>query len=507
MAATVSAYPANHAAVYRPMNLKVQRTDPALNEVAEVFIADSSDVSTLGNGLEVGDVVLRYASTVQGSIPAIVGQTILLNAGMGQYAGVHLITKAFTVSANKYAVLDTTAQGDFTPVSPLGSMRVWLNNYTVWVKVLVYADPNGTPNEIIFSGQPNNSGLTTLELGHRIKDEFSHRIEALTTGSILNAHGVTATFYRLHIAEVYDVPGETDEVDPFDGTHDIAVDDVEDPGTFRVAVNAVHPYHSDTLDWTTTNLSGYAVGGSNFARKFLTNAPRSLTLQDNDEFTVFMLVEDSLFSPDYDLPAMTLRVFDVTGPSPTFVDVIELDAIGRTSAVGFGIGPANIAPFMTVPDKYRIYVSVENEDALSEYIEVTVESKCGEGERTIAWLNKLGGIDQYTFRGREIQTSKTERAAIQRPYSGSTSFDYRRRQYRAEPERVTMVSTRLVQASTRKWLVNDLTESANAIVQYGDLWQPCIIASGELEASTTKPGPKVVTIEYTTGADNLSQQA
>ena len=66
MAATLITEPTSPASCYRPLQFAIERDDPAVNLIDEVFIADASDVSTIGNGLEVGDVVVKYSTTING---------------------------------------------------------------------------------------------------------------------------------------------------------------------------------------------------------------------------------------------------------------------------------------------------------------------------------------------------------------------------------------------------------------------------------------------------------
>jgi hypothetical protein len=250
----------------------------------------------------------------------------------------------------------------------------------------------------------------------------------------------------------------------------------------------------------------FAVGGSNFQRKFLSTMPRSVTLAPTDRLTMFMLTGTGTSTPGYDTANLTIRVFNITGSSPTLVGSTSVDA-GVTAAFGVGVGPANLAGTFTLPAKYRVFVSNVGEVGLSEFVDITVESKCTENRRSFAWLNKLGGVDQYTFTGREIGTSKTKRATVKKPYSTGTGFDFQERTYRSEPDRFRTVSTAPLRREFRRWLAEDLCETANGIVDVYGRWCPCIIVSSDARAFSTGPGMPPLTIEYKAGVDNLSQQA
>ncbi len=517
MAASLTSSPASPASCYRPLVFRVARTDPAGTLMEEIFIADAGDVSALANGLEVGDVVMKYTGSIFGGIPVVAGQTIILDADCGPYKGVQMVTNAFDDGGDHYAVIDALDQGDFTPATAfVGSFKVWLNNYTVFCRVLTYTDPMGSPQTVDLKAQPDTSGVCVFHANNVIKDYFSHRIDTFMGpvpggGIVQNAHGVTALFYRVHIAEVYDVPGETAEVDPFDGDHDVHVDDVEDVATFRVAVNAVHPYAGALLDWATASFEDFIATGTTGDALFLTNAPRvstgiSLTLGEDDHFRAHLLTSES-YSGGYGV-VYSLRVFDMTSGSPSLIGSgIDVELDDPTAAFALAVGPADLSGTITVPDKYRILLSNADDHLISEYIDVSGDRKCKENERPFAWLNKLGGVDLYTFRGREISTSKTRRASVRKPYASGTGFDYTERQYRAEPQRSAMVSTLPVSKPMRKWIVEDMTESPNVNVMVEDRACTCVVLTDEVISGNSGPLYKPVTIEYRLGVDNLSQQA
>ena len=519
MAATVSSTPASPASCYRPLQYVVVRTDPAGTLLEEIFIADASDVSTLGSGLVVGDVVVKYTGSIFGGIPVVAGQTIILDSDCGPYEGVQMVTLQFDDSGDHYAVIDAVDAGDFTPASAfVGSFKVWLSNYTIHLKILVYTDPEGTPQEVLLKALPGANTSVTFNVDTRIRDYFNHDISAFAKavpGATLaqDAHGVTALFYRVHIAEVYDVPGETALVDPYDGDHDILEDDTEDLATMKVAVNAIHPFAGPLIDWTDTDFSDFIVGGTDFERKFLTNAPRGtigvqtgvkLNMATTDRFRLHMLTDAA---EDHEV-AYTLRVYNGDGASLTFISAIAATiASTTTSAVSFGVGPADLSPYITLPGRYVLFVSDVSETSYSEPIEVIVDSKCKEVRRPFAWLNKLGGIDAFTFTGREFSTSKVKRAVVKKPYGTGTGFDFRQRTYRSEPERSRTVASAPVNRDVSKWLGEDLGESANVVTTENSIVCPVVVTTSDIAAHTTGPFHKPVTIDYMMGVDNMSQQA
>ena len=100
MAASVTDSPSNYVSAYRPMNITVERDDPAGSQVSFIRPATASDVSTLGNGLAEGDILVSHA-VLQGSVIAQADQTVHIYEGCGDYNGVHTILNAFDVSGTR----------------------------------------------------------------------------------------------------------------------------------------------------------------------------------------------------------------------------------------------------------------------------------------------------------------------------------------------------------------------------------------------------------------------
>ncbi len=521
MAATVIAQPVTPASAYRPLQFQVQRTDPSGNLIIQVFIADATDASTIGSGeIEVGDVVVEYTSSIFGSVPVAIGQTILLDADCGPYAGVQMITSLVVVTGTTYLVIDAEDAGDFTPAASTGAMKVWLDNYRVYLRVLTYLTAAGAPVIDQLEASPYHSGIAYLNADIVVREHFTHRIEQLAKavpGGVTlaqDAHRISALFYRVWITEAYDTPGAA-YPDPFDGAHNVYLDDVSDLATIRVAVNGVHPFAGEALNWSTAGMGSHEVGtNDDFLQRFMTDAPakmigafagRSLEMGVADRFRVHMLTNASTgHEVDY-----TLRVIDRTGGvSGSVVGTVPLD-LGSlvTSAFSIAIGPADLAPFMTVPDAYAVYVSNVAEDGFSEPFEISVQSGCTENRRVLGGLNPLGGYDTYTFTGREFEEEEAKRAIIQKPYGTGTGYDFTERTYRNEPMRPFTVSSAPISNTVRKWIARFLSRSPNVLTIQNAIVCPAIITSKNIPSSTTGPYNKPVTVDFRLGVENLAQQA
>lgn len=523
MAATVISEPVSPASAYRPLQFRVQRTDPSGNLIVRIFLADATDASTIGTGeIKVGDVVVEYTSSIFGSVPVNIGQTILLDADCGPYAGVQMITSMVVVSGTTYLVIDAADAGLWIPAASTGSMKVWLSNYAVYCRVLIYANNATTPEIATLEGQADTLGIAKFNVDLVIKDYFKRDISKLAKevpGGVTlaqNAHGISAMFYRVWFTEVYDLPGTLQTAqDPFDGYHNIEFDDTNDLTSMRVAVNGVHPFAGERLNWTTIGMGSHEVDtGNNSIQRFMTDAPekvigskigRSLEMSSTDRFRVHMLTNAT---DGHEVDYLLHVVFRTGGFTGGTIATIPLDLSGVvTSAFSVAIGPADLAPFMTIPPAYGVFVSNPANDHLSEYFEVILANPCVENKRVIGGLNPLGGYDTFTFTGREFQEEEAVRATIKKPYDVGSGFDFTEATYKVDPSRPFTVSSAPISNSVRKWIARYLSRSPNVITIHNGIVCPAIITSKTIPSSTTGAWNKPITIDFRMGVDNIAQGA
>lgn len=498
MSATLSSSPSSMASAYRPIEYRIQRSDPANSRVYFIRPATASDVATLGSGLEEGDILVQHQAWA-GPVPGVAGQTILFDDDCEVYAGVWTVLSTFTALGDLYSVIDAPDLGTFTG-SPFGSARVYLDNYVIWCRLRVWTDPNADPSTVYLPASPDETGLVTFNVAPTLAVFFSEDIELYArpwSGTIIqSAHGLTALTYRATFFEVYSSPGVTAALDPWqDGT------EVHDDEADLVAVNAVHPYHAELTTWGSATLSDFAVGSS--SRKFLTYAPRTITIGENDLFRLHIL-SGSVLSFNHFLEVREVNPDGTT----TLVGSYNVAVSGTVAAVSIGVGPADLSPLLTVPDRYRVRLLNSEDAVISESFEFVVDRTCKENRRPIGWLGKLGGVDLYTFTGREIETSSATRITVSKRMGSGTGFDYATRGFRSEPRRVFTNSTGAIGANVRGWLSRELCESANVVLKLSDtLVTPIVLTSNEHLSANSGGVFRPLTITYVRGTDNEAQDA
>ena len=525
MPASLNSAPSTPASVYRPMVFDFERDDQTGAQVTEIRVADAADVTALGSGLAVGDILVEHAAPLDGTpVPIAEGQTVLIRR-CGLYNGIKKVLKVIDQdgSAPDYMVIEAPDYGTVTPST--GSIRVWLDRYALVCEVSVYEYVGSDPVVLLLTGTADNAGNIRIDVSKPLRDYFTKPLNQfglpISGGMVAqDAHAFTATFYRVRIAETYALPGEPYPTDAFIGAlgSDILLDDFEDEDApyYRVAVNAVHPYQRNDeagnplLTWAELTLSAYEIDGVN-VREALTYAPRNLTMADTDHFRLHYLTPSTHPTHDPFTVNFLLKVFSVAdNGTETLVDTIPFDfSATEMAAVSIGIGPADLEPFITVPAKYNVSLCASEDDTirLGQKYYITVDSTCKEVRRPIIVQNLLGGADHYSFTGREVVSTKagtmqallssapmpkdvrlwvgenlTARgkvATIEKPYSGGVGTDWTERVYKGPNAILRLSSTRTAPI---------IIETDETIRNSGPLLRP-------------------LTINYRLGVDQISQQS
>ena len=177
------------------------------------------------------------------------------------------------------------------------------------------------------------------------------------------------------------------------------------------------------------------------------------------------------------------------------------------------VGPAALGNVNT-PDTayYRMALVNFDETFISEIMRINVDRTCHEANERFYWLNKLGGIDQYTYTGRTTQVTTIERSVSQKPYMPrpvATPYygDYQRRMYATMPDRRYISRTKPIGQDVTEWITQDLFESANVKMnRAGTWWTEVLLYSTEQQGITTKGGNTILNTEYALGTDNITQR-
>jgi hypothetical protein len=285
---------------------------------------------------------------------------------------------------------------------------------------------------------------------------------------------------------------------------------------YRV-VNMVHPYHQEfndggiALDWQDT-LDDYIFSQQATGRKFLTWGDRNTQqVGPNDPFYLAMLWDAGSQTNGTDLVVSTYQ------SDGTFINSTSFDLDATPDYAAFlNVGPDALGSAIPANAAYYLVgVRNRNDGFISETFRLNIDRNCHEVGRRMYWQNKLGGIDQYTFKGREVERTVTQRDSIVRRYIPLNSTrGFNARMYRTTPERRFVLSSLQVNGDVLRWLVQDFFESSDVAALINTKartphywWTPVLILSDEAMGRTSENLLQRLVIEYTLGVDNRSQYA
>ena len=282
---------------------------------------------------------------------------------------------------------------------------------------------------------------------------------------------------------------------------------------FRTA-NMIHPYHKNVggvtvMDWT-DDLKRFPMFQLATDKEFLTWGSRTKQkVKPTESFFLSVLWDTGVFDDGYDF---LLTTYDGAGNVTNTVPV-EMQA-DRGYAASFNVGPAALTGLIPAGTAYyTVQLSNNTDKDVSELFRLNMDYGCSEVCRRVYWQNKLGGIDQFSFTGREADSTDVERELVERQYVPTDSkTGFNRRMYRTRPERLHVLTSDLIGVETLGWLAEDLFESADVRLQVHTVpsgknpwWTPVILKNKTSIGSNTNNVNQRMLIEYSLGVDNMSQ--
>jgi hypothetical protein len=521
MAFNVLYYPYDIHSVYRPVVYKVSSTNYAApNIFNSLALINSIGLATAQEradyDLATDTVVVRHSGLTEA---AIAGQYYRLHLSLGpndvsgtnRYPGAYRVERVLTSTS---FVISATYVG-FTTTG--GTLHRVLGNYTVFAKV---SGPNiPVPVEYaikpvlgdVFGQQDYVFELDCRDvLARHFKDVKA--IASRLNPSIVDAEGYITQRYSVTMREAYDVIASdgTATFTRFEGVEDPLYENID-----QVCVNAVHPYHHverdgtvnfDYVDSFDTDYTNTLTAST--TKRFLTYMDRTATpIRRGDSFFLSFLKAKFVngvvrYSFTFEGPSGLLGTAQVGGTN-----------LPRTSYM-LDVGAAlNSAPAGTTTMKVRL--SNAAGQAISETFTFKVQACKGINKRWY-YLNKLGGVDAFTFEGEETRQMTVRRDTISKPsmalpdtYAVGTTFrgDWQQRVWRTEPQRKYTLSSGYLLPLTLRTIAEEMFESPNIFteVQAG-YWTNIIPLTSEVPGDSDSGRAERFVIQYQLGVDNLTQR-
>ena len=523
-------YPFDYHSAYRPIVYRVtspEHLPPSVFTASALGVAVRLATSTEVDlyGISSTDVVVEHTSATfynneLVALPLSAASSDL--SGTSRYPGTYRVTRVLSdtlmVVAATYVGIDTVG----------GSVCKVKGNYTVFA---VVSGPD-IPQPVEFSLKPQllpdflGSPAYIFELDCRdviarhFKD-IKNLVTANTT-AITNAEGYISMKYNVRMYAGYDVVSPLGVVTftRFEGPDDSGFEIFN-----QVAVNAIHPYHHTErdgtvdLDWADSFSDDYVmntigVGGPVTTKRFLSYMDRDLTtIRSGDAFFLAFLWQGTPLSRG----KMRIRYADATGTILSTADIgnpgnANLGATSYIANVGLA---AHTAPAGAV--KFLVWLINGSTDArMSEIWTFNIEACKGINKRWY-YLNKLGGVDAFTFQGDETRQMSVRRDTLSKPsmtppdvlaFTGQTfTNDYQTRVWRTTPQRKYTLSSGFLLPKELRVVAEEMFESANIFTEIRDGWWTNIIPITTETAGDRDSGrAERFVIQYQLGVDNATQR-
>lgn len=496
MAIGIASQPDKWSSVYRP--------------IAFSFRSDLHPNATLGDvNIPILDITedvygvrVRIASQFASS-DLSPGESIRIDAtDNGLYIGQFRVTNAYESAGNLIAYIATEYVGDETGGNA--------SRFYSGLQVVAEVQYGATGNIVTYYLDPSNDDLFYVNIEESASRQFERVFDDIpaTTewDTIVDSTASIAMEYAVNVYErwVQWVDGQPTVVDNLKESTKIK--------GFR-AVNCVHPYHKEeagsvTFGWDDNLYPTFVTAGGSTGARFLTWSRQQdrKTGLDDPFFVSFLCEKDTNIS--------TVSVFITTyAANGTPIGVLDSGQLTAYHANTINVSPSGFTSIINdFVDYFTVRILNRDGSVLTEALRVNIDRKCGEANRRLYWRNKLGGIDQYTMKGREVQLPTVGRSTLKRTngrlLSDAPNGTWMNRTHYSEPTRRHILTSELIPVATMQWLNDDCFESADiATLVADDYWTNIVpISTDGSPVSTTNDNGRFM-LEYYYGMDNRSQRA
>ena len=402
----------------------------------------------------------------------------------------------------------------FDGVEAGGSMELTYGNYTMFADVTT---SNGTSTT--YAVKPVfNPTLSRWELTVDIRDflarSFKDVKELITTANnlITNAEGYISMSYNISVTEGWDV------VDPL-GNITFERTKGDRGQTFKglQCVNAVQPYHqverdgSITLDWQ-EGMEGYVRQGilGEQDKPFMTYLPRDgkVTVRDGDAFYLSWLYDGGP-------KVMAANVTFLSASGSPLPGTLTLHGNPDGDNIAYKSNILNVGPSaFTMPAgtaKYLVTLFVNPNNGprqISESFYFTVAPCKGINKRWY-YLNKLGGVDAFTFEDQETRQMSVRREVISKPTmpTNFANHEWQTRVWKVEPQRKYTITSGYLQPVMLRRIAEDMFESPNIFTEIKPGWWTNIIPlTNDVPGDSDSSRPERFVVQYQLGVDNQTQR-
>lgn len=456
MALTVLNRPDSYSAAYLPVEYKFT-SDLSPNTV----VGESNSSASLRGTSFSGNDVLVNTSTQP--LPLVVGDYVYIE-NAGEYNGVHRVSSILS-GTEGVSVLEFYID---TPVSTEEIVIPFLNNVIkIAAEVSKYYNNYNAVADVYIGG----SFVVRLRTKRNFDNEFIFDLSSIIQeylGSDLLALGTSTTSTTIDLSkEVYiQYAEEYDTIS--DGVSTLTLTDFTDDSTNTfTAVNSTIPYvfmNDFSISSVNYDLSDYykvnALFSSASAYNWLTTST-DVRIGSNDSYQLSFINATETYNGSPNPIAVNLDlVLNKYDSSNNLLgtDIIVINNDTTTNLEGVynvPVGPANLSAYLTSDvDRYDVRARIDG-FTLANYKTFIIEDDCTKIQRRFEWINSLGGLDAFTFIGKESRDIDVEKQTFKRVIGASRSIPERSvTTFGVQTKDVYTVNSGIVSKLEKEWLIS-----------------------------------------------------
>lgn len=487
MSITIDTFPDSFQSSYRPDNWVLTSnlwlTDvPFTTTTTGVRAPSAGEITTYGVSSD--DAILELSAAF-GAWTPIAGQKVYIVDGL--YDGVYTILEVLSTTLLHIDASNTI--GAFP-----GNAYRYYDNLQIQATFEFTNSGSGFESETLVI-RPDSSGefsVSPHDLSQRFYNDTEFRL-AVDNPSVLGMEIFDADYF---ITMDYDVSFEeyysTEDGELVGTGSPVRPRDQGGLNSYKL-LNSIHPrlkldyQGNEVLNWTDTYGDYLLEDPVVSVKRWLTYAPHATGSSRWLLSDVGYLSYISSESVNLDIEVNAYDSSDSLLWTWTPISVTPIDGSGI-----FGMGPTQLEAegnSMAGVSYYVLSAEIGGSQALPD---VTVQVACGNAT-TLAWRNKLGGLDCFAFEGRKVAVTDTSRSEVSYDYNASRPF-------RTTSSDTYTITTKPLPRDVRYWLKELFNATETYVVSEGNLYD-CIIDS-DMQFMDNQAPTQEVSVTYKLGFDN-----
>ena len=369
------------------------------------------------------------------------------------YSAVYRVKKVIN---NQYTVIDTSYLGDVAPAG--ATITKYYNNFHLKIKVYINGGLTPVDTYRLYPTGEYTLSSFSLDVQDTIKRQLGPSVDPLqaadaaylTSAWTTSGQSASHVDYTIQYHQVYDIPNSS-------GVNVLTETPASADGTTLKAINMIKPmvnYRNRSLDRNFTSstddiflVQDPVVSG---VGRFLTDAPTTQTI-GRDQFASLQVMTDD------EAVKMVIKTYPEKNAGGTIIGTSTTNVVAMDTTQICYVGTRHMGGSIITgaTNSYTIELQKLSGTPVSELRTYNIDDNCDFSAVQFFWLNQLGGIDQFTFKGHQGEDVSVKKENFRRPLTqafvtGST-VNSNTVTYNTEIEQDMYVGARVNQ-ETNDWL-------------------------------------------------------